>query len=415
MPQDHEQVTATAVNSVDESLSENDAHSLEGEAIDKQPQKGLTAAKDPTRKGKTSAGKTVQSCKPTGRKSSSKQALPKANEAGTKTVKRTAAVDPSKLFEEMDDIKDQLKQLTGSLSSITPIITEIKAAYDNYNNQAVDRESDDGSEDAVFDPSSGDDADVLEEPPKKKAKGDSSVLAVMAKMVNKPQQDGEDLTPELSELVKQLLSKGTAKEARDEMMDKFPTLGNCNRLEVVRVNPEIFNSVRKEVKTEDVMLQKPLLKGITAVTRILDDFMKAEKGNKPAPSSAAVMKTLSDSISLLCDASHEIDLRRRALFKGDMKTEYRMLCSDQNPVEDGLLFGTELGKSVKDSSEASKVTSKVTLKQKRPHSSGHSYQGKTELRRPFPFLGRGRGAAAKQRGNYRNPPQRNQPPYQPRR
>ena len=61
MPQDHEQVTATAithVNSVDKSLSENDAHSLEGEAIDKQPRKGLTAAKDPTRKGKTSAGKT---------------------------------------------------------------------------------------------------------------------------------------------------------------------------------------------------------------------------------------------------------------------------------------------------------------------------------------------------------------------
>jgi len=102
------------VNSVNESLSENDAHSLEGEAIDKQPRKSLTAAKDPSRKGKTSAGKTAQSCKPTGGKSSSKQALPKANEAGTKAAKRTAAVDPSKLFEEMDDIKDQLKQLTGT-------------------------------------------------------------------------------------------------------------------------------------------------------------------------------------------------------------------------------------------------------------------------------------------------------------
>ena len=201
MPQDHEQVTATAithVNSVDQSLSENDAHSLEGEAIDKQPHKGLTAAKDPTRKGKTSAGKTVQSCKPTRGKSSSKQALLKANEVGTKTARQTAAVDTSKLFEEMDDIKHQLKQLTGSLSSITPVITEIKAAYDNYNNQAVDHESDDGSKAAEFDPSSADDADVLEEPPKKKAKGDSSMLAVMAKMVNKPQQDSEDLTPELS-------------------------------------------------------------------------------------------------------------------------------------------------------------------------------------------------------------------------
>lgn len=55
--------------------------------------------------------------------------------------------------------------------------------------------------------------------------------------VNKPQQNGEDLDPELSELVKQLLSKGMTKEACDELMDKFPIPGNCNRLEAVRVNP----------------------------------------------------------------------------------------------------------------------------------------------------------------------------------
>ena len=114
--------------------------------------------------------------------------------------------------------------------------------------------------------------------------------------------------------------------------------------------------------------QKPPLKGIIAVTRILDDFMKAEKCEKPLPSSESVMKILSDSVSLSSDASHEIDLRRRTLIKGDMKTEYgRLLCSDQNPVENGLLFETELGKSGEDLTEASKVTSKVTMKQKRPH------------------------------------------------
>ena len=61
------------------------------------------------------------------------------------------------------------------------------------------------------------------------------------------------------------------------------------------------------------MLQKaqtPLCKGIVAVARDLDDYMKAEKCNKPTPSTATVMKTLSDSIVLLSDASHEIDLRR---------------------------------------------------------------------------------------------------------
>ena len=89
------------------------------------------------------------------------------------------------------------------------------------------------------------------------------MLAGMAKVVNKPQQNGEDVTPKLAKLVKQLLSKGMSKEARDEFMEKFPAPSNCNPLEVVRVNPKIFSSVRKEVNT-NVMPQKaqtPLLKG----------------------------------------------------------------------------------------------------------------------------------------------------------
>ena len=108
------------------------------------------------------------------------------------------------------------------------------------------------------------------------------------------------------------------------------------------------------------------------------------------------MKILSNSVSLLSDASQEIDLRRRTLIKGDMKTEYgRLLCSDQNPVENGLLFETELGKSVEDLTVASKVTSKVTMKQKRPHTSSQSFQGRSESRRSFPFLGQGRVSVGK--------------------
>ena len=98
-----------------------------------------------------------------------------------------------------------------------------------------------------------------------------------------------------------------------------------------------------------------------------------------------------------------------------MKTEYRLLCSDQNPVEDGLLFGTELGKSVKDLTEDSKLTSKVTIKQKRPHCSGQNFIGRSEQRRPFPFLGHGRDSVGKQRGGYKHPPQGSQPQQQPRR
>ena len=410
MGDDNDSSLASLTAILDESLLDAST----SEASEAQSRKGTKSAVKPTRKGRTSAEKRTN--KQAGEKLSNTQSPPKDGEAG-KVPRRTTDSHTSTVAEDMADIKQQLKELTGSLALTTPVVTEIKSAYDNYN-QSLTPDSDEGNGSESELEQTDDVSDTLGEPPKKKPKEESSVLASMAKVVNKPQQDGEDLAPELSELVKQLLSKGMSKEARDELMDKFPTPGNCNRLEVVRVNPEIFNSVRKEVKTEDVMLQKaqkPLLKGIIAVTRILDDFMKAEKNEKPLPSSVSVMKILSDSISLLSDASHEIDLRRRTLFKGDMKTEYRLLCSDQNPVENGLLFGTELGKSVKDLTEASKVTSKVAMKQKRPHASSQSFHGRSESRRSFPFLGRGRGSVSKQRGGYRNPPHMSQPQYQPRR
>lgn len=334
------------------------------------------------------------------------------------------------LANDVEDIKKQLAGITGSLATIAPVINEIKTAYDNYN-QAVDEElleSDTDSIQSAKDNNNGghqSEEGEIHEPPKKKPKRELiGVLADMAKMVNKPLNNGDDLDSDLSELLTELLSKGASKDSRDDLIDKLPTPGNCQRLEVVRVNPEIFNSVRKEVKTDDVMLQKaqkPLLKGITAVANVLTDFMTAEK-DKNIPTEMAdllkkSMQTLSDSLSLLSDASHEIDLRRRSLFKSDMKSEYRLLCSDQSPVKE-LLFGTELGKSVKDLTEASKVTSKITSKPNKNKRQSYNYSsqhGRPDQKRSFPFLSQGRGYAGRQKSGqaYRHA-QKGQTQYQPR-
>lgn len=366
-----------------------------------------------TRKGKNSTGKTSRKGKTNGEKTPSSVSTSTSNLAPN-------------LASEVNDIKQQLIAITGSLANITPVIAEMKAAYDNFNKVADEMSEDDAAD--------GDDGDLnndghddtndkaTEEPPTKKLKQMSTVLAGMAKMVNKPSHDGEDLESDLSELLEELLSKGASKESREELIEKYPTPANCQRLEVVRVNPEIFNSVKKELKTEDVMLQKaqkPLLKGITAVANVLTKMMKSTNHeNQTSTEMAPLMTTLSDSLSLLCDASHEIDLRRRALFKPDMKAEYRLLCSEQHPVQD-LLFGNELGKSVKDLTEASKVTSKISSKSnknKKATSSGNNYSGQrgryTDQRRSFPFLNQSRGYTGRQSGNTNYNKQKSQ--YQPR-
>ena len=131
------------------------------------------------------------------------------------------------------------------------------------------------------------DEDVHEPPAKKCELELKRALAGMANVVNKPLHNGENLNADLSILLT-VLCQGASKESSDELVEKCPTPGNCQRLEVVRVNPEIFSSVRKDVKTDEVMLQnaqKPLLRGITAVVKGLTELMDAseaeDKGVKP--------------------------------------------------------------------------------------------------------------------------------------
>ena len=102
----------------------------------------------------------------------------------------------------------------------------------------------------------------------------------------------------------------------------------------MRVNPEIYNKVKMEVKAEEVHfqnIQKPLLKGIIAVSSLLSSLM-TEEGEKEV-SKEEIEVSLKDAISVLTIASHKIDLRRTASFKPFIKDDYASLCNEQTPVE----------------------------------------------------------------------------------
>ena len=125
----------------------------------------------------------------------------------------------------------------------------------------------------------------------------------MAEVVNKPLRNGKNLTADLSILLTYLLCQGASKESPDELVEKYPTTGNCQRLEVVRIIPEILNRLRKDVNTGDVILQnaqKPLLIGITEVAQWLTDLMDASEAEDKAFSENLMtntMQVLSDSQS----------------------------------------------------------------------------------------------------------------------
>ena len=268
MPEDHQEVIDTRHGETPKPTSNSKSR---GESSSKEPRKSKSSLeKQATRKGKAS-GEIPSTSKP------NQQQIP------------LGVLAPNPLSGEVAEIKQQLTSITGSLAHLTPLVTEIKTAYDKYN-QAMDEMSESDpelpAEDGGNDNKSAEEGEIREPPKKKPKKELTGVLADMAKMVNEPLQNGEDLDSDLSDLLTELLSKGAGKDQREELINKLPTPGNCKRLDVVRVNTEIFNNVSKDVKTEDVMLQKAqksLIKGITGVANVLRNSLDQRKMTKHRP------------------------------------------------------------------------------------------------------------------------------------
>ena len=83
-----------------------------------------------------------------------------------------------------------------------------------------------------------------------------SILAYMAKTVNQNEKTGPEVEEQLADIAKQFLKKGMNKEALEKVLTDILRPQNCDRLKVMRVNPSVFNNVCKEVKQEDIALQK---------------------------------------------------------------------------------------------------------------------------------------------------------------
>ena len=318
-----------------------------------------------------SANKTSKSDKqsPSG---SQQQELGKASDkhsSKTASSSRHTSSSDYDTKKQLADITKQLQVLSDSMSLVTPIVTELKAARDEWLEQE-NFESEEGEY-------SGSDKED-QEPPAKKLRlssdtgsstafaGEGSgsggtsgtdILLSMAKSVNLAESTGPAINEQLAKVVTQYLERGMDKESFEKLLEKSVRPENCDRLKVVRVNSAIFNNVSKDTKQEDICLQKvqrPLVAGIINLVTMLDQLLKSSE-----TANMELLSVLSKTIGILCTSSHELDIRRRWLFKSEMKEEYKALCSESHPVE-GELFGDQLSQSVKDLNETNKVTSKLT-------------------------------------------------------
>ena len=113
-------------------------------------------------------------------------------------------------------------------------------------------------------------------------------------------------------------------------------------------------------------------------------MQQIEDHNQTDPSKA--LKTITDSLVLLANVTHKLNMKRRDNVKPELKDAYKTLCSPQNEISTFLL-GEDLPKLAKDSKESSNMTTHMVREQTK----GRGFHPYPYRARFTPNRGRGRG------------------------
>ena len=352
--------------------------------------------------------------------------------------------------QELSEIKAQLKILTEAMQKVTPVVTELKTYDEACDTQLqeptrVDNLEHYGNEDEELS-----DGEILieDEPSSKRQKLDfsqtngsksnlfdlpisespnhststnrnktnqkpSNALDFLSKCVKKKKEVGPSIDPDYASQVTKILENGMGENDKEEPFEHNLPPENCERLDIIKVNSEIFNNAKKEARAQDLLLQKvqkPLIAALNELVSHTDKFIKFQKEEGgELPTMNDTMQVLVKATALIADSSHELDLRRRQNFKPGLKPEYKSLCSDNAPVTT-LLFGEQLSDQVKDIKETNKITYNVNTSPKfaPKFKTQRSYQYQSKpysqsaptIGKAWPFLGR---SSTYNRSNYQRP------------
>ena len=209
---------------------------------------------------------------------------------------------------------------------------------------------------------------------------------------------------------------------RQTALDKYNRPENCDFLGVTRVNPEVWDTLSKHTRSQDVKFQRiqtSIIKGLIPLVQLADQLAKPTTGSTcadaqasqgqggpgssvaPDVNKAEMLKQLIDGIALIADGNVELNLRRREfmLDDGSVNPEYKTLCSSHVPFSKQL-FGDDLTQRVKDITETRKLGRNISKGQR-----GSQSQFRF---RPYPQRGstsfRGRGFGSP--GRFLGQPQR---------
>ena len=294
--------------------------------------------------------------------------------------------------DEMSVIKQQLSEIM----KIVPAFKVMKDAFDKEQEQ-IRMEEEEGNDQE-------EDDDIIVEMGKR-AKTDDSIISTAKTVETEEGEIEEEIDEEvayfkntadvskkagpvvnkaIAEGVAKILSNGLETEKKEEIEKKYHIPENCARLNVIKVDEDIYKAASKSTRINDSNLQtvqQDIAKTISANIYTFEKLVEMGKTKEDTDQKEAlklIKKSASDSISLLANVSHKIDLMRRQQFKTDFKKEFSTLCTAEYPVE-GTLFGKGMSEKVKEITEAAKLSNQVVAGAASKFKKGPQFKN----RRPF--------------------------------
>ena len=226
---------------------------------------------------------------------------------------------------------------------------------------------------------------------------DSLTQAYLPNTKTSPAIEGKIAT-----LVDNMLTGGLSTDTVKESADKYSPPENVKRLNVTSVNEEVWDLLPRRSRTVDLAFQKVqefLLPGLSALCTLSGKLVSSIQSGD-TPNTRETLTVIMDSIALLCNTHHKLNMKRRELIKPELNPPYTRLCKEEIKTT-SKLFGDDLSKHLKDMAELKKAG----IQMQKPSSTSTSSQGykapKQRFNRPHfakPYA-RAHGQFATQKAN----------------
>ena len=187
-------------------------------------------------------------------------------------------------------------------------------------------------------------------------KNPATLLKSLVDSYEEEDATGDDIDPDVAELLKRRWGKKLNAEKIKEIVAKHKRPANCPELKPIRVNPEIWGQLTATQKKADLKLTnfQQLVRKVTIINLQTTDWLASNTQNNTDLLTKSV-----DSLAMLGHLNTQLAQLRRDQIQPALKPEYKQNCAIEVPANSQYLFGDDIAKQLKDVRETSKISRSV--------------------------------------------------------